>query len=668
VTDQAGGRYVYSQRFKVFDTTAPELILSMIDTICVDTSLCRADVPVGIQIIDACQVDPGELVVGIDINNNGTVEATSETTGELTGVFPNYVFTTSLPIGDHRYVFTVTDDCGNTSVIERQFRVNDCYVPVLVCRGDRIYNLQPLLEEGDIDDDGIIEEAAVLVEAVDLAQCNFLDCSGELTFSVNRVGEPADINMQSIFLDCQDRYEVYLEAYVWDNSFNPFSVQPDGSVGGPNWRSCVVKVRVQDPGLACNACQVEENITVNGHVNSLSGTPLDDVTIVANDGQTLTNNFGAYQIGGVVGESFVLSAAKDVDPRIGLSSIDLVIMQRHLLGIQTFDNPFMRVAADINRDGIVDLVDFVQLRALILGRREMYPVGSPWRFVAENWDGDGNPNEEIVLSELASCSFDHDFVGLRLGDLNDSYGADAGAANGGRSNVNYTGRPVSLELQRQSFRTGEELTVTVSLPDAAAYVGGQLALGWNASTLQYLDQSSTELDNNGNFRISQDYLWMAWGTALVEEQVVTLRFRALTAGQLEGNIFLTDDEALTEEVYDQDLGVHPLLLSWTEAIKPGNVWAVLDPQVLGPGATIELLGVLPNPARNFTRLGIYLSKAQKVEVTITDLNGRVLKNETALVEVGEQWIRVDVAGWRTGVYLFNITTSDGHLSGRIVKQ
>lgn len=667
VTGEAGGRYVYSQRFKVFDTTAPELAVTMLDTICVDTSFCRADVPVGIQIIDACQVDPGNLVVGIDINNNGTVETTSANTGELTGVFPNYVFTTSLPIGNHRYVFTVTDDCGNTSVTEREFRVNDCYVPVLVCRGDRIYNLQPLLEEGDIDNDGIIEEAAVLVEAADLAQCNFLDCSGDLTFSVNRVGEPADINMQSIFLDCGDRYETYLEVYVWDESFNPWTVQPDGSIGGRNWRSCVVKVRVQDPGLACNSCRVAENITVNGHVNSLSGAPLDEVTISANDGQTLTNNFGAYQIGGRVGESFVLTAAKDVDPRIGLSSLDLVILQRHLLGVETLDNPFMRVAADINRDGLVDLTDFVQLRALILGRREMYPVGSPWRFVAGNWDGNGEPEEEIMLRELGACSFGHDFVGLRLGDLNDSFGADAGAANRGRSNIsNHSGRPVPLELSRQSFRAGEQVTVTVNLPDAAAFVGGQFALSWNSSTLEYLDQSSTELDDNGNFRRGDDFLWLAWGTVLEQEQVLTLRFMALTEGQLGGNLFL-GDAGLSEEVYDQDLGVHPLLLTWSEPSTTNNE-AGGDLQEPDQERNSELLGVLPNPARDLTRLGISLRKSQNIDVTITDLNGRLITSSHSSFPAGEQWIRVDVAEWPAGIYLFNIITADGHLSGRIVKQ
>jgi hypothetical protein len=343
-------------------------------------------------------------------------------------------------------------------------------------------------------------------------------------------------------------------------------------------------------------------------------------------------------------------------------------MQRHLLGIETFSNPFMRVAADINRDGIVDLVDFVQLRALILGRREMYPVGSPWRFVASDWDGISDPEEEIVLSELAACSFDHDFVGLRLGDLNDSFGADAGAVNGGRSNVSHTGRPVSLEINRQSFQAGEQVTVAVNLPDAAAFLGGQLALGWNTSTLEYLDQFSNELDNNGNFRLGEDHLWLAWGTALGEDQVVTLRFRALTDGRLAGNIFLPNDSSLAEEVYDQDLGVHPLLLSWTEATTPENTDIGPDLPVLEPGAASELLGVLPNPARNFTRLGILLSETQTVEVTITDLNGRLLKKGTPRVEAGEQWIRVDVAGWPKGIYLFNITTTDGNLSGRIVKQ
>ncbi len=665
-SERPGGRYIYSQRFKVFDTTAPEITLTMLDTICVDTSLCRVPVTVGIVIDDACQVDEGSVIVGIDLNNNGVVETSSVDAGEFTGRFPNYEFTESLPVGDHRFVFTVTDDCGNTTVEDRVFRVNDCYVPALVCRGDRIYNLQPLLEEGDIDGDGVVEEAAVLVEAIDLAQCNFADCSGDLLFSLNRVGEPYDPQMGSIFLDCDDRYEVYLEVYVWDDAFNPFRVQPDGTVGGRNWRMCEVKVRLQDPDLACNSCQVEDNITINGSVNSLSGRPLDDVTVTASGAHTVTNGFGGYQIGGTVGESYVLTAAKDVDPRAGLSTLDLLILRRHMLGIETFDSPFMRVAADLNRDGEVDVLDLVALRGLILGRTEFYPDGSPWRFVDADWDGTGNPEEAIELNTLLACGFDHNFIGLRLGDFNDSFeGATAGANTGGRSNGSSNGRPTALQLENPAFRSGNEVTVTLSLRDGAEYLGGQAALRWNADALMLLSHDSEDL-SAANFRATAGHLRLNWSDALTADEVVTLRFRVAADGELSDYLTLAEEETFVDEAYGVDLASHPLFLTWTEATTNTTIGEE-GPVVVAPTED-ALLGVLPNPASSSTRLGLSLTSGQRVELVVTDMNGRVVLSRSAELGAGEQWLRVELSKLAGGVYPFTVKTADRVLTGRIVKQ
>jgi hypothetical protein len=662
-----GGRYVYSQRFKVFDTIAPILEIVMLDSVCVDTSICEAPFTAAIKVNDACQIDESLIVIGIDINNDGEIESTSDEVGELTGSFPNYSFTTTLPLGTHRYVFTVTDDCGNTVIDERVFKVHDCYVPVLVCRADRIYNLAPLLEEGDIDNDGIIEEAAVLVEAVDLARCNFPDCSGELSFSINRVGEDADFDQHSIFLDCEDRYEVFLEVYVWDNADNPFTVQPDGSVGGRNWRSCVVKVRLQDPNLACNSCQVGENLTINGHVNSLSGRPLDDVAIITSEESTVTNRFGGYQIGASIGESYILSAAKDIDPRDGLSTIDLILLQRHLLGMTNIENPFLLLAADLNRDGEVDLTDLITLRALILAREDLYPDGSPWRFVDANWNGTGEPSEQISLEVLEACGFDNDFIGIRLGDLNDSLGADAGASNGGRSSVVNAGRPVSLGMENRAFSAGEEITVTLSLENGTFYAGGQTGLRWNADALTYLGLTSRDLETNANFRVDSDYLWMSWADELSTDDIVTLRFRTETGGQLSDYLTMAEDNQLTDEIYSKSLVAHPLFLSWNDAVITD---APTDAAPEGDHISeiSALLGVLPNPAQSFTRIGVNITEAQQVKLVVTDLNGRLLLETSPELEAGEQWIKLEVQDWPAGAYLFRVQTNDGPLSGRIIRQ
>lgn len=661
-----GGRYIYSQRIKVFDTTGPELVLSMLDTICVDTSLCRIPVTVGITINDACQIDEGSVVVGVDLNNNGMVETTSLESGEFSGDYPYYEYTTNLPVGEHRYVFTATDDCGNTSVMERIFRVNDCYVPALICQDDRIYNLESLLEEGDIDGDGEVEEAAVLVEAIDLARCNFTDCSGELTFSVNRVGEPYDLTQTSIFLDCDDRYEVMLEVYVWDAAFNPFRVQPDSTIGGRNWRMCEVRVRLQDPTLACNGCQVENNITINGHVTSLSGAPLEDVTISASGVNTVTNGYGGYQVGGVVGDSYRLSATKDIDPRAGLSTFDLLILRRHLLGIETFNNPFLRIAADLNRDGDVNVFDLVALRGLVLGRTEFYPDGSPWRFVDADWDGAGDPAEIIELDGLLDCSFDHDFIGLRLGDLDDSFeGAAAGANTGGRSNVFTDGRPSALQLDNPTFTAGDEVSVTLALADGVDFLGGQTALRWNDAALTLLGHDSDDLTAD-NFNAIPGQLRLNWTNALATDQIVTLRFRTAADGELSEYLTLAEDATFSDEVYSRNLATHPLFLTWTQPSTDPGAETDSAPDALVP--TDALLGVIPNPASNNTRLGLKLTTAQRVNLTVTDFSGRVVETFATELGAGEQWLRVDIRDWPAGVYPFVVETTEGVLAGRIVKQ
>ncbi|MEM6772296.1 MAG: dockerin type I domain-containing protein, partial [Bacteroidota bacterium] len=402
---------------------------------------------------------------------------------------------------------------------EQAFRVNDCYVPALVCRGDRIYNLEPVLEPNDIDGDGIVEEAAVLVEAVDLARCNFQDCSGNLTFSVNRVGEPADREQSTMFLDCQDRYSVQLELYVWDETFNPFSVQPDGTVGGNNWRRCEVTVYVQDPSLVCNDCAVADNVTLNGAINTMNGEPMTAITVIAGGdaGTTQTNAFGVYQLGGTIGSTYELQAENNADPREGISTLDILILQYHLLGLQPITDPYMRLAADVNRDGVLSALDIIALQGLVLSREEFYPEGSPWRFVPANWDGAGNPPEMIVLEEVQDCSFDHDFIGIKLGDLNNTLGtfdrlsgtANAGARDGSLVAGVGRSRPEALVAADVELTVGQEVTVALRTAEGAAFVGGQAGFTWNRQALTLLDFQSTDLASQ-NFHQRGNQLLVSW--------------------------------------------------------------------------------------------------------------------------------------------------------------
>lgn len=667
-TDMDGGRYTYNQRIKIFDVTPPELVLTMLDTICVDTSFCRTPVTVGIEVLDICQVEEGQVVIGIDFNNDGSVEATNETIGTFSGSFPFYTYTATLPIGDHRFVFTVTDDCGNTSETSQEFRVNDCYVPALICRSDRIYELTPVLEPGDIDGDSIVEEAAVLVEAVDLARCEFSDCSGDLTFSVNRVGERADRDQHTMFLDCQDRYSVELELYVWDDAFNPFSVQPDGTIGGNNWRVCVVTVYVQDPNLVCNDCSVGDALTINGEVNTLSGVPMVNVSVYAGGdaSQTVTDGFGEYELAGTVNGSYTLRVESNEDPRAGLSTIDVLVLRYHLLGILPITDPYMLLAADLDRDGIITSSDVIMLQALVLGREDFYPEGSTWRFIPADWDGTGNPPESIELAELQDCTFGHDFVGIKLGDLNNTLGANAGAMEGMISGVSRS-RPVSLSVADTKVVAGETVTVRAILPSGTGYAGGQAGFRWNRRALTLLDYNGAHLSED-NVVSSGNQLRFNWREQLPTDEAISLSFRATRSGLLSDFLTMEDAETFRDEVYSTNLETFPVYLNWTEPGSPNELVADTTSDTADGLTPFGLLGVYPNPVSTSVRIGINVPFAQDAALRITDALGRTVLETSPILLSGEQWIEIDARAWPTGAYNFTLRTQEGLESGVILKQ
>jgi len=664
-----GGRYIYSQRIRIFDTVAPQLNLTMLDTICVDTSACRAPVTIGIGIEDACQIDESEILIGIDFNDNGTVEATSAQMGTLEGRYPNYTYTVNLPIGNHRVYFTVSDDCGNTQQQNQLIQVNDCYVPALVCRDDRIYNLQPLLEEGDVDGDGIVEEAAVLVEAVDLAQCNFEDCSGELTFSINRVGEAYDRDQTSMFLDCDDRYEVFLEVYVWDNADNPFVAQPDGTIGGNNWRMCVVKVRLQDPNQVCNGCEVGGNLTINGEVSTADGIDLPEVTIMTGNGQTVTNLSGNYQLGVSTGRSHVLRAELEDEPLTGLTTLDMVLLQRHLSGNGEV-LPAAVLSGDANLDGSSDAEDIEQMRRVFLGVEANYPGGSPWRFIDGSWDGVSAPSDEILLTDLEDCAFDKDFLAIRLGDVNGSYGADAGAVTEPNSNE-VTGAELNLSARNASLAAGEEIDVKFSIFRGTYFAGGQAELLWDETALEMISMKEESSLTESNVHAWNNRLRISWSEALTAEQVVTIRFRAKVNTQLKDHVRLVTENFFENEVYaEADLTVHPLGLVWTERSTTTMVDTDIDGISTDRGdyRGDPLIGVTPNPIRNSGQLGLRLKVDQEVSISITDLSGRLMTSSSPVLSAGVNWVEINAEDWPAGVYLFTVKTTDGPVSGKIIRQ
>lgn len=81
----------------------------------------------------------------------------------------------------------------------------------------------------------------------------------------------------------------------------------------------------------------------------------------------------------------------------GVSTLDLVRIQRHILGIQPFKNKYNLAAADCNDNGSVTASDLAELRKLLLGITSKLPAPTH-RFLWEDNPYDGTNSE--ILSDI----------------------------------------------------------------------------------------------------------------------------------------------------------------------------------------------------------------------------------------------------------------------------
>lgn len=132
------------------------------------------------------------------------------------------------------------------------------------------------------------------------------------------------------------------------------------------------------------------------------------------------------------GYNFTAYPIKNINPLNGVSTNDLVLISKHILGIQPLDSPWKLIAADANQDGKITTTDIVVLRKLILGITSELPNGKSWRFVPQphSFPDPANPfqppfperGEVPNTADPAPAGFN--FKGVKIGDVDFSADPD----------------------------------------------------------------------------------------------------------------------------------------------------------------------------------------------------------------------------------------------------
>ncbi|MEZ4992557.1 MAG: T9SS type A sorting domain-containing protein, partial [Saprospiraceae bacterium] len=624
-TVNSTGYWQYTQIIELYDDIDPEIDFEQAEPFCTTDVECEQEIVYPFTVTENCLAELLTFTIMLDANADGVVDAQLDPEQVLIGTYPNYGIRTTLPIGKHNLMVRVDDGCNNRSVAILPLEVIDCYVPEPNCFDGFTVDLEALPPGMDVDNDGTADDAAATVFASELASCNVFECAAPLRFSVNRIGESPDIDRTTLALTCKDGTLAELEVTVWDDASNPVAVQPDGSVGGPNYRTCRVRVRVADESGLCGDCQ---DPMMEGLITTQWFIAVEDVMVNLESevmtGDNQTDVSGHYRFDNVIqGFTYTLRPEKDGDDTNGLSTLDLLLLRAHLLGITEITDPYQLIAADVNHSGSVTTLDMFLLRQLLLGEIDEFTSNTSWRFVDANYTfkDPTHPFEEdfpeyIQVDNLLDCYRDANFVAIKIGDINGSAVANRNDHGGARSPVGTFG----LRIKDQEVVPGQIYRIDITSDELDRILGYQSTLNFNTDALELIDieYGQAGAEHIGRRFTERGMIPMSWDHETLRPEdlsemalMFSLTLKAKVNASLKQLIWI-DSRYIASEAY----GVNG---------EDMNVELRFDNQ---PGlGTIrpQLFQNYPNPFAKQTKIGFELPEDGQISLQIRDLTGKVYK-------------------------------------------
>ncbi len=488
------GYWKYTQHIIVYDNAPPTGDILMEDTFySTNNNDCQAQVAVSISYADSCSSGADRKIrFYLDLNNDGTIDET------LSNQLRNLSYTGRYPEGEHKFILEVQDGCGNVSKSEQVFDVADGLAPSPICHEDIVVELIPNEIDGPQETSTL---AQAFVWANDFVASPIYDCNGQdasaldnngnslvTHYSINRVGDLADPDSESVLVDCNDLDggSVEVEVHAWDELWNH--------------DFCQTRIIVQDNKEACTIPVGE--IAIAGNIRMEDNTILANVEIHLegiNEALIYTDEEGAfaYNLEGPIGR-YALRPISTDNYMEGLTTFDLILIQKHILGSLAFSSPYQRVAADLDDNGSINILDLVRVKKLLLGIDKEILDNNPWRFIAKDYtfqDADHPSMEnyqEAVVLDFEQDSMRIDFIAVKIGDVNSSAFDDLE----GRSL-----EQASLIIQDEILEPGNRYTIPLYAANSSkTFIGGQFQLSLNPAYIRSIQLGDGQIPN-------EDFVW-----------------------------------------------------------------------------------------------------------------------------------------------------------------
>lgn len=573
------GIYTDLQIIKLANTIDP-VFGSCKDTIVNIFDDCKGPVTLAAGATDDCTpIESLKYTYRIDLNDDGIADA------NLSGTTRQ--FTHTLPVGKHRVYWTVEDQCSNRTLCNYLVTVRDGKKPTPYCLSSITTVVMP-------------SSGVITIWAKDFDHGSFDNCTPQNKL---KISFSSDVKDTSDIFQCSDipdgiEMEIPVEMWVTDEAGNQ--------------DYCTVILVLQDnTGNVCPD-KVGSRVVLGGRIKTEQNKSLNGASVTLWEGNVkvkefMTSEAGSFVLDNVlIGKDYHISVDKNNDVLNGLSTLDLVLIQRHILGVSKLDSPYKVIASDVNNDGKILASDLVALRKLILGLSVQMPSGQKsWRFVnsAKPFATPSNPfpfEEKIALDNLATNMFNQDFYGVKIGDVNASISLSL------QDEIAEPRSNEVLAMEYEIVREDNGNRIDFYAAESKEVFGFQMSL----KGLGVVDKASTGIFdvNAANYANGERGFAMSWNTDHASKVREGDRLFSLhTAGDID-EIKLAG--IIADEAYLSTDEVSEIVLS-ERGKQDGN-------------ASFEVYQNEPNPFSHQTKIGFKLPEAADVALKIYDQSGKIL--------------------------------------------
>jgi hypothetical protein len=587
------GRYVHNQIIKVLDNTPP-------------TITCPA--PVTVNVGPDCAHGAATLGLPTSADCSNHITFTNDSPYATSG---GANASGTYPVGTTTVRFLANDGCSNNTACTTTVTVADTKAPNIAC----ILGLTVTLMNNGAGDVSMSLDAGALV-ASSSDNCTPTPL---IKYTINR---PGDGTMgvptaTQVTFDCYDAGTA-AEVYVWATDEQH------------NSASCHTVVSVQNHNGNCTG-QTGEGLIAGG-VLTESGQEVENVMIMVsgeapNPNIRYTDVDGSFQFEALsLGTDYSVSATNNEELLNGVSTFDLILMGKHVLGTRLLDSPYKIIAADIDRSGHISTLDIIKLRKLILRIDEQLPNGNTsWRFVDASYVFPDPQNpflgyfpEIYNVNNLAGPEMHADFVGIKVGDVNGTAIPNSLMSTGGDRASDYS---LDITVANATVAAGDLVDITFSAEYMNEWMGYQFTLEFDPAALEFKEIIPGDLPNlyaEENFHLHDlergliTTVWNEYGESASSKPATlfTLRCTARQAGDIKNWVYLSSRVTRAE--------------AYTADGTPESVRLIFAQQNTEVTTSFELFQNRPNPWTNSTIIPFQLEEDNDARLSVYDMAGKLV--------------------------------------------